>query len=119
MGRVILRLPRLGETMEEARVTDWLVAPGAAFRRGDVLLEVETDKTTVEVPAMTDGVLVAQLVAPGDIVDLDAPIAEVEAEGAGDLPAAEPVPESPAAVATTAPTAPDPLAQQSDRKSVV
>ena len=91
MGRVTITLPRLGETMEEARVTDWLVPVGAAFKRGDVLLEVETDKTVVEVPALTDGVLLAQLVAPGEMVALDQPIAEVEAEG-GSVPvkAAEP-----------------------------
>ncbi len=86
MGRMTLTLPRLGETMEEARVTDWLVAPGTAYKRGDVLLEVETDKTVVEVPALTDGTLIAQLVAPGDMVALDHPIAEVEVEGAqGDV----------------------------------
>jgi len=84
MGRVTITLPRLGETMEEARVTDWLVAPGAAFKRGDVLLEVETDKTVVEVPALMDGILGAQLVAPGDMVALDQAIAEVEVEGASD-----------------------------------
>ena len=86
MGRVTITLPRLGETMEEARVTDWLVAPGAAFKRGDVLLEVETDKTVVEVPALTDGTLSKQLVAPGDMVALDQPIAEVEVKGATDAP---------------------------------
>ena len=86
MGRMTLTLPRLGETMEEARVTDWLVAPGAAFKRGDVLLEVETDKTVVEVPALTDGTLSRQLVAPGDMVALDQPIAEVEVAGAADTP---------------------------------
>lgn len=81
MGRTIIALPRLGETMEEAKVTEWLVAPGAAFLRGDVLLEVETDKTVVEVPALLDGILIAQLVAPGETVALDQPIAEVESEG--------------------------------------
>ena len=80
---VILTLPRLGETMEEARVTEWLVAPGQAFRRGDVLLEVETDKTVVEVPALQDGRLVAHLVAPGDMVALGAPIAEIEGDAVG------------------------------------
>ena len=79
-----LRLPRLGETMEEARVTAWLVEPGAPFRRGDVLLEVETDKTAVEVPALADGTLVEALVAPGDTVALDQAIARVEQEGAAD-----------------------------------
>lgn len=82
----VLTLPRLGETMEEARVTRWLVAPGAAFQRGDVLLEVETDKTVVEVPALQGGVLAAQLVAEGDMVALGAPIAEVAGDVA-DAPA--------------------------------
>jgi pyruvate dehydrogenase E2 component (dihydrolipoamide acetyltransferase) len=99
MGRLILTLPRLGETMEEAKVTEWLVAPGAAFARGDVLLEVETDKTVVEVPALTAGILTAQLVAPGDTVALDHPIAEVEVEGSDAAP--EPAPE-PAPSATPA-----------------
>ena len=103
MGRVTLTLPRLGETMEEARVVDWLVAPGAAFKRGDVLLEVETDKTVVEVPALTDGVLTAQLVVPGDTVALHQPIAEVEAEGA--------TPSFVAAVAPTAAVASPPVAR--------
>lgn len=93
MGRVTLTLPRLGETMEEARVTDWLVPPGTTFRRGDVLLEVETDKTVVEVPALTDGVLIEQLVQPGEMVALDHPIALVEAEG--ETAAAQPLPEAP------------------------
>ena len=81
MGSVTLMLPRLGETMEEAKVTEWIVAPGKTYARGDVLLEVETDKTVVEVPALADGRLIAQLVATGDIVALDAPIAEVEQDG--------------------------------------
>ena len=36
-------LPRLGETMDEATVVGWLVAPGAAFRRGQPIVELETD----------------------------------------------------------------------------
>lgn len=77
-----ISLPRLGETMEEARVTDWLVAPGEAFVRGQTLLEVETDKTVVEVPALADGVLEERLVAPGDMVAIGQPIARVRGEGA-------------------------------------
>lgn len=84
MGRVTLRLPRLGETMEEARIVEWLVAPGEAYARGDILLEAETDKTVVEVPALAAGTLVARLVEAGETVSLDRPIAEVEE--AGDAP---------------------------------
>lgn len=78
MGVTTLTLPRLGETMEEARVLDWLKAPGEDFRRGDVLLEVETDKTVVEVPALVDGRMGTHLVAPGETVRLGQPIAEIE-----------------------------------------
>ena len=46
-----LRMPKLGLTMEEARVAEWKVAPGSAFRAGDVLLVVETDKIASEVEA--------------------------------------------------------------------
>lgn len=106
MGRVTLTLPRLGETMEEARVTDWLVAPGTAFKRGDVLLEVETDKTVVEVPALTDGTLIEQLVTGGEMVALDQPIALVEAEGAAQAPEPEPATPAPASAPHVAPAAP-------------
>ena len=62
MGRVIeMPLPRLGETMEEGRIGVILKKPGEAFRRGETLLEVESDKTTVEVPALQDGVIVEWL----------------------------------------------------------
>lgn len=93
MGRVTLTLPRLGETMEEARVTAWLVAEGQDYRRGDVLLEAETDKTLVEVPAMADGRLVRRLVAEGDTVELGAPIAEVEEAAGATLPGAGTAPQ--------------------------
>ena len=109
MGRVTLRLPRLGETMETARVVGWLVAPGQPFARGDILLEVETDKTVVEVPALAAGVLRAQLVAAGDSLALDAPMAEVEVEGAADpapVPLPVPVPPAPQPPRDPAPAPP-------------
>jgi pyruvate dehydrogenase E2 component (dihydrolipoamide acetyltransferase) len=91
MGRLTITLPRLGETMEEARVLDWRVAPGMDFGRGDVLLEVETDKTVVEVPALEAGRLVAQLVAPGETVALDQPIAEIDRAGRAEAAPARPL----------------------------
>ncbi len=109
MGRAVITLPRLGETMEEATVTEWLVAPGVVFARGDVLLEVETDKTVVEVPALQDGVLIAQLVAPGETVALDQPIAEIESEATIAVPAASTAPQAgplPVAAASVVPSRP-------------
>lgn len=110
-----LSMPRLGETMEEGTIAAWLIQPGQAFKRGQPLLEVETDKTVVEYPALGDGVLVETLVAPGDVVAVDAPIARIEAtqwEDAGsptppapEPPATVPVTPEPPRAATTSPAA--------------
>jgi pimeloyl-ACP methyl ester carboxylesterase len=77
-----LTLPRLGETMEEGRIVRWLKQPGDSYRRGDVLLEVETDKTTVEVPALEDGALIAILAAEGETVPVEGAIATIAGDGA-------------------------------------
>lgn len=96
MSTVTLTMPRLGETMEEGTVASWLIAEGAAFDRGAPLVEFETDKTAVEYPALGPGRLIRVLVAPGDLVTLGAPIAEIDLEGAEDWvtanaePASEP-----------------------------
>lgn len=78
----IITLPRLGETMEEGRVVAWLVEEGAEFVRGDALVEVETDKTVVEVPALGAGRLIEWLVGEGDAVSVGADLARVSVAGA-------------------------------------
>jgi pimeloyl-ACP methyl ester carboxylesterase/biotin carboxyl carrier protein len=76
----ILTMPRLGETMEEGVIGHWLVAEGAAYVRGDAILEIETDKTAAEVPALSDGRLLRVLAQPGDRIAVGQPIAEVEGD---------------------------------------
>lgn len=76
--QVKLPMPRLGETMEQGTISNWLVKPGDDFARGDPLLELETDKTLVEYPALGSGKLIETLVEPGDVVDVGAPIAIIE-----------------------------------------
>ena len=76
--RLTLPMPRLGETMDEGTIAEWLVQPGQSFKRGDPLLEVETDKTMVEYPALGDGTLVETLVAAGDVIEVGTPIAVIE-----------------------------------------
>ena len=105
MAEIDLPLPRLGETMEEGRIVTWLKQPGDRFKRGEILLEVETDKTVVEVPALQDGVMVAHLAAEADMIPVDAPIARIEVAGAVEAPAA------PKQAATPAPIAPKPTPQ--------
>ncbi len=82
----ILTMPRLGETMEEGRIVAWLVKPGADFKRGDAIIEIETDKTVVEFPALADGRLSATLAGEGDQVAVGAPLAHIEIGEATDWP---------------------------------
>jgi len=79
-----LNLPRLGETMEEGRVANWLIEEGGSFRRGDAIIEIETDKTVVECPALSDGRLTEKLVREGDNVAVGAPLARIEIGDAAD-----------------------------------
>ena len=80
MIQLKLLMPRLGETMDSATIAGWNVAQGDSFTRGDTLLELETDKTLVEYPALEAGRLVETLVAEGDVVDVGNPIAIIESE---------------------------------------
>lgn len=74
----VLLMPRLGETMEDGVLVGWLVEPGQPFKRGDPLVEIETDKTVAEFPALSDGVLVETLVQVGDRVKVGTPIARLD-----------------------------------------
>ena len=77
-----IRMPALSPTMEEGTLAKWLVAEGDDVRSGDVIAEIETDKATMEVEAVDDGVVGTLLVAAGtENVRVNAPIAILLAEG--------------------------------------
>lgn len=83
-------MPKLGFDMSSGNVVRWLKAEGAAVHRGDALLEIETDKATVEVQAEVDGVLGKILVAKGEVPVGD-PIGQIVAAGESPaVPAAAP-----------------------------
>ncbi|HET7130421.1 MAG TPA: dihydrolipoamide acetyltransferase family protein [Gaiellaceae bacterium] len=75
-----LNMPKLSDSVADAVIVKWLKAPGEAFRRGDGLLEVETDKATVVYEAETDGTLETILVPEGGTAAVGEPIAAL-AEG--------------------------------------
>jgi pyruvate/2-oxoglutarate/acetoin dehydrogenase E1 component len=92
---VDIGMPRLSDSMEEATVLSWLKRPGDAVKRGEPLVEVETDKATVVYEAETDGVLEEIVVAEGMTAPLGAVIARLRVAGAAPAPA--PVSELPQA----------------------
>lgn len=82
MIRLTLPMPRLGETMDSGTIASWTVAEGESFERGDTLLELETDKTLVEYPALGSGRLIETLLAEGDEASVGDPIAIIETDKA-------------------------------------
>ncbi len=93
-------LPMLGQTMEEGTITKWLKSEGDYVRRGDIIAEVMTDKANLEVDATFEGYLRKILVAEGETVPVNAPIAIVSKTldedishllATGEQPVAEPV----------------------------
>lgn len=85
----VLRLPKLGLTMDEATVVRWLVSPEAAVVVGQPLLEVETDKATLEVESPVGGYLRQQAVGPGDQVALGQALGVLSTSADESLPTAD------------------------------
>ncbi len=117
-----IKVPPLGESIVEATVSRWTKKKGDAVASGETIVELETDKITVEVPAPRAGVLASQSVAEGDVVKVDQILGELDesARGAtGSKPAEAPAVEARAAapVAATSATPPAAPAIPSDTKS--
>jgi 2-oxoglutarate dehydrogenase E2 component (dihydrolipoamide succinyltransferase) len=113
---VSIHVPPLGESITEATVSRWMRQEGDAVAAGETLVELETDKITVEVPALKAGVLTRRARAEGDVVGVNDLLGELDDEKAGAAPsertpaappAAPPAPAAaPAASAPAAPAAP-------------
>ncbi|SDL64764.1 biotin/lipoyl-containing protein [Maricaulis salignorans] len=73
-----IKLTKLGQTMEEGEVAEWLIAVGDSFKEGDVLYECETEKARTEVEATRSGKLVEIVVAENEIVPVGTVIARAE-----------------------------------------
>jgi pyruvate dehydrogenase E2 component (dihydrolipoamide acetyltransferase) len=102
-------MPSLGADMESATLVEWLVAPGARVKKGDIVAVVETDKGAIDVEIFQEGTIEALLVEPVAKVPVGAPLARVRVEGEAETaPAgAEEPAEPPAApVETMSPPSP-------------
>src|SRR5262249_14617856 len=98
-----IRVPTLGESVTEATVGKWFKQPGDAVAVDEPLVELETDKVTLEVPAPAAGVLSDVAVKNGDTVAVGALLGQIK-EGAGVAPKAAPAAAAkPAASPTGAP----------------
>ena len=74
-------MPKLGMNKEEGLIVRWLVAEGTEVRIGQPILEIETDKTTVELEATADGILGRIVSREGDTVPINGALAVILAPG--------------------------------------
>jgi 2-oxoglutarate dehydrogenase E2 component (dihydrolipoamide succinyltransferase) len=99
MAMVEVKVPQLSESVAEATLLQWRKKPGESVALDEILIEIETDKVVLEVPAPAAGVLAEIVVADGGTVTADQVIAKIDTEG-------KPVTEAPAAAAAAPAAAP-------------
>ncbi|RKT27486.1 2-oxoglutarate dehydrogenase E2 component [Paraburkholderia sp. RAU2J] len=109
MAIVEVKVPQLSESVSEATMLQWKKKPGEAVAVDEILIEIETDKVVLEVPAPSAGVLAQIISNDGDIVVADQVIAKIDTEGTAGAAAVE-AEVKPAPVAAAA-AAPAPAAQ--------
>ena len=108
------KLPDLGEGLTDGEVVRWLVAEGDAIELNQPIVEVETAKAVVEIPAPYAGTVVKLHAVEGESLDVGAPLISVDTAGGAGSPAA-----APAAVAVAAEPEPDPEPAQELQATLV
>ncbi|WP_192500343.1 dihydrolipoamide acetyltransferase family protein [Flavobacterium sp. PL002] len=83
MARFELKLPKMGESVAEATITNWLKEVGDKIEADEAVLEIATDKVDSEVPSEVSGILVEQFFGKDDLVQVGQTIAIIETEGDG------------------------------------
>ena len=108
MAIVEVKVPQLSESVAEATMLQWKKKVGDAIAIDEILIEIETDKVVLEVPAPSAGVLVELVVADGGTVAAEQVIARIDTEGKAGAAAPVPAAVAPAgaSAAVTAPAAP-------------
>jgi len=98
MAKFELKLPKMGESVAEATITNWLKSVGEKIDADEAVLEIATDKVDSEVPSEVSGILTEILFQVNDVVKVGQTIAIIETDGGNDAP-------TPVANADTAPVA--------------
>jgi 2-oxoisovalerate dehydrogenase E2 component (dihydrolipoyl transacylase) len=76
--RHLFKTPALGDSVAEMEIITWLVEVGSPVAVDDPVVEVETDKSTIEVPSPWSGTLADRFAEPGDVVQVGQPLFAIE-----------------------------------------
>ncbi|RZI79603.1 MAG: 2-oxoglutarate dehydrogenase complex dihydrolipoyllysine-residue succinyltransferase [Rubrivivax sp.] len=116
MALVEVKVPQLSESVAEATLLNWKKKPGEAVAADEILIEIETDKVVLEVPAPSAGVMVQLVRNDGDTVASEEVIARIDTEG---TEAVSPLPVKPLPASVTTPEAAAPAPATGGAKSDV
>ena len=105
MSIVEVKVPQLSESVAEATLLQWKKKPGEAVQMDEILIEIETDKVVLEVPAPADGVLSELVAGDGATVTAEQVIARIDTEGKAGVAAPAAAPAAAAAAPAAAPAA--------------
>jgi len=78
---MIFRFPDIGEGLEEGTIHEIYVQEGQAVKAGDLLVSMETDKVTADIPSPRTGIVLKIFGKPGDVIHVGEPLAEIQVEG--------------------------------------
>lgn len=117
MAQVELIMPKMGESVAEATITNWLKEEGDTIELDEAVVEIATDKVDSEVPSTTEGVLIKKLFNEGDVVQVGQAIAIIGSEGEAATPTPAAAPETKVAepTAVTAPVASTPVSSSTEK----
>ena len=104
-------MPQLGETVAEGKIVKWFKAAGDAVKPGDNLFEIETDKTSMEVPSITAGTLSEIRFQVGEVAKVGAVVAVISGAGGAATASTAAPPKAPAAPPRPAPAVAMPAVQ--------
>ena len=79
--RYIFKFPDIGEGITEGKILQWYVKKGQEVKTGDALVKMETDKVVTDIPSPKDGEIVNLFGKEGEVINVDAPLVELEIEG--------------------------------------
>lgn len=114
--KIDFTIPPTGEPLDAARLVSWMVQPGQSFVADEILLEIETDKSVIEVPAPKAGRMIEHLVAVDGRINADTPVAWLELEG--EAPPEEASPAAQPSAASGPELAPEPARVESVREDL-
>lgn len=105
MAKVDVVMPKMGESIQEGKILNWLKKVGDKIERDEILLEISTDKVDTEVPSPTAGVVTQLLFNVDDTVEVGTVIAVIETDVNAPIASVPPAPSAPAPAPVPAPQA--------------